>query len=597
MKERPALLLSLLLLLLHHFYTTTAKPPPRHTKPNHTSRRSSPPPPASPFTPLQFTAAPSSLRVAALVIGQKRIYDGVWPSHHRFLFRPILSHASTAVLDVFLCFKRGDTAIPLGMMPAPATVFFVESDVNQAGSLSQCFGALLGWIERPMIDASTNATTIPTTNPTTNATLRDPTNASTTATIDDRNASASHCVPTIINKAAAAATTPNNDSTPGTSPIACRSAILPSMQQQQPAAPGNGNGNGNAQARERLRVVLTASQRHYDYYLRVRTDAELSYPMAWPPPPPGSPLSADVFAPLKNGFEGLRDSLGSLAPYPWFRTSLLSVNALSKYFRAQVLSAAKPGGEQQQQQQQQQRQSSLQQSPPKQLHPSSLARRGAVRKKQKMRGSTGRGRVRAGDRAEKTRRRCADATDQLAVVRASYAPAYFGFPDDLYPIHGIEMPQNGPHGDSSPTADFRRSGGLLNESCMVSDDVASSREYIYFECASRLLFLSFSQYQKAGTAPGNVVMEGVLNYRLRRTGATISPWDFGGFVLPAMRKGTVRCASCENASLTACLPPGRQQQMKMKKKGIYSAGEDPRSKRKTRGVLVSDWVGGVGDGG
>lgn len=50
----------------------------------------------------------NTITVAVLVIGEHRIYDGTWPSHENWLYRPIRDHPTTKQLDVFVCQKKNE---------------------------------------------------------------------------------------------------------------------------------------------------------------------------------------------------------------------------------------------------------------------------------------------------------------------------------------------------------------------------------------------------------------------------------------------------------------------------------------------------------
>ena len=142
---------------------------------------------------------------------------------------------------------------------------------------------------------------------------------------------------------------------------------------------------------------------------------------------------------------------------------------------------------------------------------------------------------------------------------------------------------------------FMDTGGLLNESCLVSGSsllvlvrsigCVRSLPHSLIHSLPHSLIHSLHQFSAVGSAEGNVLTEGVLNHRLRRMGATVGPWDFGGFVLPFARKMTIHCASCENASLAACMARHRDRRTKQPLQ-IFRRGEDPASRRKTRGMGV-----------
>ena len=55
-------------------------------------------------------------------------------------------------------------------------------------------------------------------------------------------------------------------------------------------------------------LVRKAANVDYDFFIRSRPDIEFVYPITWPLPAPGSPLHAEVYAPISHG---------NTAAYPW----------------------------------------------------------------------------------------------------------------------------------------------------------------------------------------------------------------------------------------------------------------------------------------
>jgi len=81
----------------------------------------------------------ASVRVAVLVVGQQRVYNGTWHTHERFLYDVIRGTKDT-FLDVFLC--TDSLLLPVGM-PPPSGAFALEGD--QIEKMSKCLGNVLHW--------------------------------------------------------------------------------------------------------------------------------------------------------------------------------------------------------------------------------------------------------------------------------------------------------------------------------------------------------------------------------------------------------------------------------------------------------------------
>lgn len=67
--------------------------------------------------------------IAVFVLGEHRLYDGTWPSHHRHLYRPIRHHKLTKRFDVFVCQKDGEI-LPANM-PKPTAEFHAPKKFDQ----------------------------------------------------------------------------------------------------------------------------------------------------------------------------------------------------------------------------------------------------------------------------------------------------------------------------------------------------------------------------------------------------------------------------------------------------------------------------------
>ena len=89
-------------------------------------------------------AGSGDLRIAVLVIGQYRVFDGVWPSHLRFMYEPIRRHERTQTLDVFTCTDTGK--LPIGM-PKPAAAFVFNAKV-QTDRIPLCFAKVVDWANK-----------------------------------------------------------------------------------------------------------------------------------------------------------------------------------------------------------------------------------------------------------------------------------------------------------------------------------------------------------------------------------------------------------------------------------------------------------------
>ena len=53
------------------------------------------------------SSQPEKLRIACLVVGGYRVYDGTWPGHEKYLYKPLRKHPTTAYLHVFVCTDIG----------------------------------------------------------------------------------------------------------------------------------------------------------------------------------------------------------------------------------------------------------------------------------------------------------------------------------------------------------------------------------------------------------------------------------------------------------------------------------------------------------
>jgi hypothetical protein len=117
---------------------------------------------------------------------------------------------------------------------------------------------------------------------------------------------------------------------------------------------------------------------------------------------------------------------------------------------------------------------------------------------------------------------CADITDQIAIVSASYASVYFGFPQAQF---RFEIPSPG-------------------------DEVLKLH---------RCSFWQLWQSKTHDTFPP----EGRLNYRLRKSGAVLAPWDFGYILAPSRKVPLTNCDVSAAGSLGDCLV-GRLHAMTLK---------------------------------
>jgi len=242
--------------------------------------------------------------------------------------------------------------------------------------------------------------------------------------------------------------------------------------------------------------VLKASNISYDVFIRSRPDIEFAYPIMWPLPEPGSPLFAEVYAPIIGG---------KIAAYPWSSDLTGGMFVWGKFLAYTI----EHDGEQ---------------CPS--LEHSLLAD--------------------ANDP-------CVDITDQIAAVRARVAPHYFENPMARFSSADFDR-HHPPHHNDPTIKNFKCTGW-----------------WQYFP------------------------NEGRLNYRLRRAGASITPWDFGYFLSPSRKFPMAACSNTMKGNLESCLV-GEHKQLTREARALRARARSlevscilPGEPNKPLPLLVDRW--------